>query len=395
MGRAILCLDDDEDIVKSLKRELRYLRCEILTATTGEEALKLMIDHECAVVISDMRMPEMDGAEFFRRVLEIESYTVQSHTFRILLTGFSDFKAAIAAVNTGEIHRYLQKPWAADQLRLAVEQGLDRFDLVKENIALTDELAERNEALAELNATLEQRVEDRTRQLLHSAKLSAVGQLAAGLVHEVATPLTVAIGWVELMQQDERILADHQESLEMASEGLSRTTAVLDKLLDLSRVKPHAKQAVDLNSLLKHTLELLSHRFRWEQVDLRKDLVDIGRIWADQGQLEQVFLNLVNNALDAMPAGGLLSVRTRKLLTQGRDKVVEVDIVDTGQGIPEDQLARVFEPFFSTKGDGGTGLGLPISLGVIEEHGGNIAIDSEVGVGTTFRVRIPVGNPSV
>jgi two-component system NtrC family sensor kinase len=150
-----------------------------------------------------------------------------------------------------------------------------------------------------------------------------------------------------------------------------------------------------LNSLLKHTLELLSHRFRWEQVDLRKDLVDIGRIWADQGQLEQVFLNLVNNALDAMPAGGLLSVRTRKLLTQGRDKVVEVDIVDTGQGIPEDQLARVFEPFFSTKGDGGTGLGLPISLGVIEEHGGNIAIDSEVGVGTTFRVRIPVGNPSV
>ena len=113
----ILCLDNDKNVVNALKRELRHVGSNVLTATEGATGLELMIDHDCAVIISDMRMPKMDGAEFFRRVLEL-----QPHTFRILLTGYADLEAAMRAVNAGEIHRYLHKPWDATELARTVEQ---------------------------------------------------------------------------------------------------------------------------------------------------------------------------------------------------------------------------------------------------------------------------------
>ena len=384
----ILCLDDDKNVVNALKRELRLVGSNVLTATEGAKALELMIDHECAVIISDMRMPKMDGAEFFRRVLEL-----QPHTFRILLTGYADLEAAMRAVNAGEIHRYLHKPWDAAELARTVEQGLERYELAQENIKLTNELAERNLALEELNATLEQQVEERTQQVLHGEKLSAVGRLAAGLVHEVRTPLAVVSGWVELLQEDEEFQSKHRSSLEMMSEGLQRAFGVLDKLRDLSKSKVRAKQAVDINDLLAHNLALVRHRLNQKQVELQEDLTEMRKIWADKDQLSQVLLNLINNALDAMD-GGELIVRTRRLLAGAQGEMVEIDIADTGPGISAEELNRVFEPFYTTKGENGTGLGLPICLGIIKAHGGELVANSELGSGTTFRIRLPVGDPT-
>jgi len=272
------------------------------------------------------------------------------------------------------------------------EIAMDGFS-AEENLALTDELADRNQVLQKLNDTLEQRVEERTQQLLHSEKLSAVGRLAAGIVHEICNPLSVAVGWVELTLQDEGLDPQHQESLQLVSEELCRAIEILDNLRDFSKHKLPLKFSLDLNALLEHTLDLVAHQFRQKSIELHKDLAGLSNIWADKDQLGQVFLNLIDNAIDAMDSGSTLTVRTRPLQAEGEGKGVEVDIADTGPGIPEGKIDRIFEPFYTTKGEEGTGLGLPICLGIIEEHGGKLAVDSEEGIGTTFHIHLPIGEP--
>ena len=240
---------------------------------------------------------------------------------------------------------------------------------------------------------MEYLVEERTQQVLHGEKLAAVGRLAAGLVHEVCNPLAVVSGLVELLQEDDKIQGKHQASLEIMSEGLQRAFGVLDKLRDLSKSKVRAKQAVDVNDLLAHNLALVLHRLHQKQIELKENLTEVDKIWADKDQLGQVLLNLINNALDSME-GGELIVSTRRLSASTQDEMVEIDIADTGPGMSAEELDRVFEPFYTTKGESGTGLGLPISLDIIEEHGGELFAQSELGSGTTFHIRLPVGDPT-
>ncbi len=386
--KIILCVDDETDVLNALRRELRKVADEVLTASSGKEGIEILANREVAVVISDMRMPEMDGAQFLHGVLEL-----QPETFRILLTGYADIDATIAAVNEGEIHRFLQKPWQTQALHLAVNQGFERFALIQENRKLSDELAERNQSLQELNETLEQRVEERTQQLLHGEKLSTVGRLAAGIIHEVRNPLTVAVGWIELSLKADDLPPKYQQGLEMASSELYRAVEILDNLRNFSKQKPPMKSSADLNDLLDYTLALVSHQFRNKAIKINKELASKTNIWADRDQLGQVFLNLVGNAIDAMQDGGTLTIRTRLTSDPHKGEMLEIDIADTGRGIPADELGQVFEPFFTTKGESGTGLGLPICRGIIEEHNGKISIDSEQGIGTTFYINLPVGGP--
>jgi response regulator RpfG family c-di-GMP phosphodiesterase len=228
----VLCVDDEPEILHALQRELRNVADRVFTATSGQEGLQLLAEHPIAVVVSDMRMPDMDGATFLHHVLEFAP-----NTFRIVLTGHADIQAAIAAINEGEIHRYLPKPWNAVELAHIIGQGFERCDLIRENMALTDSLSERNQQLSELNETLEQRVAERTQQLLHSERLSMVGRLAAGVVHEVMTPLTIAVGWVETVSQADNITAGQREALATVSEQILRAASIMENMQDFSRQK--------------------------------------------------------------------------------------------------------------------------------------------------------------
>ncbi len=240
---------------------------------------------------------------------------------------------------------------------------------------------------------LEQRVEERTRelkktqaQLVQSEKLASIGQLAAGVAHEINNPLGVILGFTQVILKrlpENDLLRKPLSSIER--EGL-RCKKIIQGLLDFSRRSPQTLQPVNLNDVVEAACALSEYQISLDNIDTIKGYApNLPKILADANQLQQVFTNLVINAYHAMPQGGTLRIVTRA----AGDKVQAI-ISDTGMGIPPENLKSIFDPFFTTKEVGkGTGLGLSISHGIIKSHGGDIKVDSQMEVGTTFIVTLP------
>ena len=385
MNRIILCVDDEREILSALRRFLRQKAGRILTANSGEEGLELLEAHSPGVIVSDLRMPGMNGAEFLNHVLKYAP-----HTFRILLSGHADMEAAISAFNKGEIHRYLLKPWDPAKLGHAIEQGFEHHQLIQANLALTDSLSEKNQELEDLNAKLKQKTINLTEQLLHSERLSVLGRLAAGIVHEVMTPLTISVGWVETVSKSPNITEDQKGSLSIATEQIFRAASLMESIRDFSRKKHLIKTPTDANKLIDHALDLLIHPLKQKNISISRSFEANKRINVDGKQITQVLLNLINNAIDSLDSGGRITVSTHAVESKKGMRSVHIVIKDNGSGIAPDIVQQIFEPFFSTKGNKGTGLGLSICKGIMDNHGGEIDFNSRLGQGTTFTLSLPV-----
>jgi len=387
-----LCVDDEENVLFALQREMSRVADRVLIAQSGEEGLDILGSEDVSVVISDMRMPEMEGAEFLKHVRQ-----GWPDIYRIMLTGYADLSTITAGVNEGEIHRFLAKPWDSQALRVAVEIGFDRVRLVRENRMLAEQLEIQNVQLQDLNDHLEERVAERTEQLkhayselAHSEKLSAVGRLAAGVVHEVLNPLTVATGRLEMMKMDEKLSVEHQRNLGIGVEQILKAVKILDNLRDFSKQRPPERGWLDINLLISDSVDLLSYEFTKHKIEVSKHLGVLKQIRVDKDQLAQILLNLFGNALDAMKAEDQLIISTEWKKNDDQEGVA-ICISDTGIGISEENLSLIFDPFFTLKKNG-TGLGLSICQGIIENHGGTISVQSKLGEGTTFHIWLPIGN---
>jgi signal transduction histidine kinase len=257
-----------------------------------------------------------------------------------------------------------------------------------------------NKELERMNRGLEEKVNERTEQLKQFEqklrqveRLAVVGTIASGIAHEVGTPLNIISGRVELLTQkvkgDERM----QKDLGIITQQIDRITRIIRELLHVSRPREQAIIHIDLRELLSDILEFL--RLQIEKAKIQTEIqldAEIGFVSGDRDQLQQVFLNLIMNALQAMKKSGKLAIRTG-LETKDGVLYACVQIEDTGKGIPKENLERIFDPFFSTKAQGeGTGLGLPIALDIIKKHGGQLSVESEVGVGTAFIAWLPVAS---
>jgi signal transduction histidine kinase len=234
-------------------------------------------------------------------------------------------------------------------------------------------------------------------RILQSEKLAAIGQLAAGVMHEINNPLATISACVAAV---ENRLADDdpaqlgevlREYLEIIDKEVLRCTTIVDGLLDFSRPKGKYKKPVDTSAVLEDTLFLLKHHQRFKKITVHRELAGgLPPIHGNHEQLIQVFMALMMNALDAMEEGGYLSIRTYQ--SRAREDEIVVDIEDTGVGIPRADLTKIFEPFYTTKAPGrGTGLGLSVCYGIVAEHLGRIEVDSQPGRGSVFRVFLPVG----
>jgi len=233
------------------------------------------------------------------------------------------------------------------------------------------------------------RLED---QMVQTEKLTSLGLLAAGVAHEVNTPLAVISNYIQMLAKQIPVDDPRQKTIERIVKQTFRASEIVNNLLNFSRTGGAAPVEVDLNSVLEETLTLVQHPFKTAQVNVVRNYAEkLPPVLGSTTRLQQVFLNLFMNARDAMPSGGMLEVRTG-----AHNGSVEIEVSDTGAGIPPEHIHRIFDPFFTTKATGrGTGLGLSVSYGIIKEHAGKVDVRSTPGKGTSFRLEFPVARKAV
>jgi two-component system NtrC family sensor kinase len=320
------------------------------------------------------------------------SLLVQRAVYRPL----ADLKDGAARLAEGDLEK-----------QIPVRSG-DEFGQLAESFnSMTRALRKSRSELQHWGHTLEAKVKEATRELqlaqaetARSEKLASVGLLAAGIAHELNNPLTGVLTFSHLVRKQMPDGSPEAEDLDLVIQETKRCATIIRRLLDFAREKTPEKKYSDLNSLVEQTTQLISQSAQIADIDIIIDLdPDLPAVWIDEDLVKQVIMNLLVNAQHAIESDGSITIRTRVHEPRqpaddekGGEPMVEISVTDTGCGIEEENLHKVFDPFFTTKGVGkGTGLGLSVSHGTIAAHGGTIEVDSTPGIGTEFRIYLPVG----
>ncbi len=261
------------------------------------------------------------------------------------------------------------------------------------NVSITPLVSKSGERIGRLllfdDVTQRERMEE---QMSQTEKLTSLGLLAAGVAHEVNTPLAVISNYIQMLAKQMPEGDPRQGIIEKIVKQTFRASEIVNNLLNFSRTSATELADLDVNRVVEETLSLVAHPLKTSQIQVVKQLGStLPAVRGSANKLQQVFLNLFLNARDAMPSGGMLEVRTAS-----HNGSVEIEVVDTGAGIPRDHIHRIFDPFFTTKASGrGTGLGLSVSYGIIKEHAGKIDVRSTPGKGTSFHVEFPAVRKAV
>ena len=275
-------------------------------------------------------------------------------------------------------HRHLYKQqWNGLTVNLSLTSLLDKTGAVRGRLIMIDDLTDRI------------RLED---QLIQNEKLTSIGLLAAGVAHEVNTPLAVISSYSQMLRKQIAPSDAGYKLLEKITAQTFRASEIVNNLLSFSRMNAAGFASVNIHKVINDTLSLLEHPLKTSQIGISANLLaDAPLVTGNAGKLQQVFLNLFLNARDAMPNGGVLDVRTT--IVDGR---IEIVVTDSGAGISREHIKKIYDPFFTTKTAGkGTGLGLSVSYGIVQEHGGSISVESNVGRGTSFRLDFPLSRKAV
>lgn len=515
LGR-VLVVDDELAVQSLVSKVLSGEGYEVVPASNGQEALTLLTARAFDLVLTDLRMPGMDGLTLLN---EAKAKGVDSEF--IVMTGFGSMESVIEVFREGGVD-YLVKPFQTDGLLLAVERAMDRRHLRGQNVSLRKMVAlhgvakaiEASEDLeetlnlivqtiateleavsvglflcspeegeikpaaaagklpydpsisdfsrsllqssapaliseakgrrnglvlyskdrkvgalvvdlgappnpeqreifeimadhaavaiqkAQLIASLKDslnRIDEQQEQLIQTSKLSIIGEMAAGIAHEIRNPLSAITLGCELLEAEaEESPAPsptQAKALETILEASKRLGEVIENLMGFVRKQGPAFGPVDIARTISKTKSLVRYNLTKRHVTLVEDYGDQGKpVWGNEGQLQQVLLNLMLNACDAMTHGGTLTVSTSPAQLESGQPALALALQDTGEGIPPDVLSKIFDPFFTTKGDQGTGLGLTISQTIIKGHGGTLCAKSTLGAGTTFILTLPLAS---
>ena len=400
---------DDEEPIRRLFAGCLGERYACVTAADAQEALLRVVSEPFALVLADVQMPGLNGIELLRKLTEHFPDTAV-----IMVSGIDRTQRVLDAVRLGA-YDYLIKPCDLGVLELTVERALERRKLLRDGKRYKKDLEKQNEELARSKAELERL----QAQIVHSEKMASLGQLAAGVAHELNNPAGFIYGNMEILRTCADGLArllsfydsaplpvslaaqvkaikeeiDYEHSLEDLKSiitdchsGAERIRDVVQNLRLFSRLDEAEFKKVDLHDGIESTIRLLSQYYGSGRITLERDYAELPPVDCYAGQLNQVWMNLFINAAQAISSEGRVRVATRR-----EDGMAVVSISDTGEGIAPEHLKRIFDPFFTTKRVGeGTGLGLSITYGIVEHHGGSINVESRLGEGTTFTVRLPI-----
>lgn len=375
---ALLIVDDEPRVLDVLVKtfENRYVVWPCLNAI---EALEVLAANDVQVILTDERMPKMSGMTFLKEAREKNPSTVN-----IILTAYSDITVAIEAINSGIVYRYIVKPWDTEELLVIVRQAFERHHLFEHNRVLTETLVSKNKELEERLEELQ-----RTREKLsRSEKLSLIGQLTASIGHELKNPLSRIKSAANIIKTDMTDATDEKkELLNIIDNEVLISTKIINDLLDFSRDRKALLKFNDLNQIVESTLS----RLRIPQhIALEQDLEhNLTGLYLDDGQIQQVLINLLMNAIQALDDGGKIYLKTERIGTR-----VKLTVKDTGCGMRPEHIEKIFEPLYTTKPKG-IGLGMSIVKMLMDKHEGTIAIDSRENVGTTVVLSFPLVPGSV
>lgn len=403
---------DDSKLVRQLFISCLSTYYDCSEAASTNEALALLARNDYSLVITDVIMPGLSGVELLRKIVELYPYTAV-----IMASGVNNSQRALDALRIGAFD-YLMKPCDLFVLEVTVERALERRTLLLNARQYKLDLEKRNNELASGKSKLERLQE----QIIHSEKMASLGQLAAGVAHELNNPVGFIYGNLDILNQTisgltqlldyydnqslpeavtsgaarikkqidyEASLADLSSIIDDCRDGAQRIRDIVQNLRTFSRLDEAEFIKTDIHEGIDSTIRLLSRYYSSGNVTLIRDYGELPSVDTFSGQLNQVWMNLLVNAAQAVSQkGGEVCINTRVL---EEDESVVVTIRDTGCGIPTEHLNRIFDPFYTTKPVGeGTGLGLSISFGIVERHGGTIRVETRVDQGTTFTVTLPI-----
>lgn len=370
----ILFVDDEEMALITFKNLFKK-EFTVYTARNGEEALQFIEAHpELALIVSDQRMPDMTGIELLRRVS-----SKRPDLIRMLITAYTEIELIIDAINQGNVYRYITKPYNEEELKQILKQGVERYYLVKERDRLYSEKIETLKKMAQTN------------------RLTAIGILAAGMAHEINNPLVAINTFLQMIPKKYEEAPKDEEFWDkfykVALDETHRIQQLINHLLHYSKA-PEGDglrlNETNINDLLYETITLIDNEAKKKGLTIRQEFdPNLPLCYVDQEKIRQVFLNILLNAIQATAQGHIL-VKTFLDSDKKRPEFFHVAIQDTGIGISEENLEKLFNPFFTTKKNEGTGLGLMMCHHIIDEHRGSIDVESEMGKGTTMTIHVPI-----
>ncbi len=367
----LLIVDDEDSYRQTLAKRLGKRGIRSAQAASGKEALAALAAAPKDVVVMDVKMPGMSGLEVLAAMKKADPKVEV-----ILLTGHSAAQDGVEGIKSGAFD-YLSKPIEFEHLLGKILQAFEKK--VRED--------ER-----EKEAQYKERIEQ---QMIATERLAALGTLAAGVAHEINNPLAIineAAGYLSLLLKKKEFTDiayrdSFQNAVEKIISGVKRARTITHQLL--GSVRPHEPLLKDtcVSRLVLETIQLVRKEAQYKQIDITCESdKDAPQAWLDPNQIRQILINLLTNAIHATPPEGQITVRIEK-----RPKELTLSVVDTGKGIPEENLERIFEPFFSDKPPGeGTGLGLFVTREIVEKLGGQLQVQSRVGQGTTMTITLPI-----
>ena len=386
-NQTVLFVDDEQFVLSSLKRLLRSESYRCLFAGGGKEALDCLEKEDVHVIVSDLSMPEMDGLALLDKVGQKYPDIV-----RLVLSGRKDSDTVLEAINRGQVYRYIVKPWNQDELKVNIRQALEIFDLQEEKRDLLRKIEEHNKLL-------EKRVEKRTSQLLAIQSKAEIGKYASQIVHNLNNPLQAIYNALDLA---DFVISDKNPDLKKLNKYLKVINSNAENLEEIiSGILIHARndrinssEQIDINKIVKKQLSFFNLDIAYKtEIEKEVALSDtLPCIFGNPIHIKQIIDNLIKNAIDAMQHS---AKKTLMIKTRFEDNNVFMDITDTGEGIAQEDLDRIFSPDYTTKPVGkGTGLGLASVKTMVEGYNGEIQVESKKGQGTTFTIKLPVKKQS-
>ena len=396
----VLVIEDEEHSRDCISDFLELVGFSAIRAENGRQGIELFVQHQPDVIVTDIRMPEMDGFDILKFL-----QTYSSETPVIVISGTDSLDDVAQCLKLGAWDYIIKPVYDFGVVEMSVARVLEKKHLIEENRRyreyLEEEVIKRSDELLSNTVRMEQEREQLRAQIVSAQKMEIVGLLTGGIAHDFNNVLAALTGYAELLQESMKDATGTQvEYLEKITAIAKRGQDLTKRLMSFIRKKRDKLEKVDVHKALLDAETLLRPNCKTVHIKLEMNAQKF-MVLGDEAQIQSAFLNLGLNARDAMPSGGDLTFKTCNEehdlgKENGKYKCIRIDIIDTGSGINGSIIKKIFEPLFTTKGQGsGTGLGLSAVLYCVKRFNGHIDVESAVGKGTMFSISLPLSDQKI